>query len=26
VHCLDWCMCLKKIPKTQLTLPPIWTK
>ncbi len=26
VHCLDWFMCLKQVPKSQLKLPPIWAK
>jgi peroxiredoxin (alkyl hydroperoxide reductase subunit C) len=24
IKCLDWFMCLKKVPKEQLDLPPIW--
>jgi peroxiredoxin (alkyl hydroperoxide reductase subunit C) len=25
IHCLDWFLCLKKLPKSALKLPPIWT-
>ena len=24
-HCLDWFLCLKKLPKSALKLPPIWS-
>lgn len=24
IQCLDWFMCLKKIPKSELELPPMW--
>lgn len=26
VTCLDWFMCFKKAPKSELTLPPIWAQ
>ncbi len=25
-RCLDWFLCLKKLPKESLTLPPMWAK
>ena len=24
-HCLDWFLCLKRLPKSALKLPPMWT-
>ncbi|MFZ5828959.1 MAG: peroxiredoxin [Planctomycetota bacterium] len=26
VQCLDWFMCLKNLPKKELTLPPMWSE
>lgn len=26
VTCLDWFMCFKKLPKSELTLPPMWAE